>query len=251
MDLPNPNEVASQLLRNAGLTEPPVDLDRVSSLWPNLKISMEDLDCEGYILDIGRLGAEIIVRADDILPRRRFSIAHELGHWILKLAGQDTGHDVQHATLERWCDRFAACLLMPQEWIVRDLRAVALAGLADALLTFPNRYQVSHRAFRLRVSELTPVSVYEFKQKPTGTVIIEKRYEAPSIPKSDLSLALRKISALLGDPKVPTRYFHEDTRLLSLHKRCISKRDTRKWLVCVLPKERVTSNKLAPALSNR
>jgi hypothetical protein len=233
LGLPEPKDIAHQLLLKAGLAKPPVELERVSALWPDLKIDVEDLDSEGYILDMGKLGAEIVVRSEDVPSRRRYSIAHELGHWILKLQGISRTSD---STVERWCDKFAACLLMPEEWVVRDLRKVGLSGLAEAVLAFPNYYQVSHRAFRLRVSELTPVSVFELKQNKTGTVVVEKRYEAPCVPKADLAVALRTISILLNDQTVPPTYFHEDCRLLSLHKRCFSKNDARKWLICVLPK---------------
>lgn len=243
MNLPDPAKLALELLDRAGLASPPVRLESISALWPNLTVSTEDLDCEGYIIDVGNLGAEIVVRSDDVLPRRRYSIAHELGHWMLRLEGyaNKTYPEPSHAVLERWCDRFAASLLMPQDWVVRDLRSVRLAHLADAVLNLPADYEVSHSAFRLRVSELTPVSVFECKRSATGTVLIEKRYEASGVSKRDLAATLRRVSTLLCEEIVPANYFHEDTRLLSLHRLCRSKSNTRVWLICILPRTKVTS----------
>src|SRR5206468_6084969 len=99
-----------------------VDLDRVVALWPELRVCESNLDREGYLIDLGRLGAEILVKSDDVPTRRRFTIAHELGHWILRRSEAPGFADAaSHATLERWCDQFAAGLLMPKEWLLREL----------------------------------------------------------------------------------------------------------------------------------
>jgi len=71
----------------------------------------------------------IFVRRGDGLPRRRFTAAHELGHYRLHLAPELSGHDVELvqvdeaisesasaelAVRERQANRFAAELLMPE-----------------------------------------------------------------------------------------------------------------------------------------
>ena len=64
--------------------------------------------------------------ADDILPRRRFTAAHELGHAVLhrdrmgRFRADETiaeGADQPDDQLEREANRFAADLLMPEELI--------------------------------------------------------------------------------------------------------------------------------------
>jgi Zn-dependent peptidase ImmA (M78 family) len=71
----------------------------------------------------------IFVNQDDPIPRRRFSAAHELGHYLLHFAPEscndedgfmqddpDMAEDNDHqAAIERQANRFAAELLMPEE----------------------------------------------------------------------------------------------------------------------------------------
>lgn len=79
----------------------------------------------GFVFLAGRVGWAF-VNADDILPRRRFTAAHELGHFVLhrETMGRfraDTDAMLQEADgdvaddMEREANRFAADLLMPAE----------------------------------------------------------------------------------------------------------------------------------------
>ena len=77
----------------------------------------------GFLYFAGRIG-HAFVNADDILPRRRFSAAHELGHAVLhresmgryRADTEKTLLETDDATdaLEREANRFAAELLMPE-----------------------------------------------------------------------------------------------------------------------------------------
>ncbi len=79
----------------------------------------------GFVFVAGRVGWAF-VRAADPLPRRRFSAAHELGHFLLHREAMgrfraDTDETLQEADeevadqMEREANRFAAELLMPAE----------------------------------------------------------------------------------------------------------------------------------------
>src|SRR5581483_11991457 len=80
----------------------------------------------GFVFLAGRVGWAF-VRADDILPRRRFTAAHELGHFVLHrgtmgrfradtpAAVLETAAAEDAADMEREASRFAAELLMPAE----------------------------------------------------------------------------------------------------------------------------------------
>ncbi|OWK37302.1 ImmA/IrrE family metallo-endopeptidase [Fimbriiglobus ruber] len=120
---------------------------------------------EGFLFWVGDDGLAFITEAD-ILPRRRFSAAHELGHAVMhrsrmnrfradaKIA--DTGEPID--PMEAEANRFAAELLMPEE-VVRvradDLtrvhgccpRGVLVYRLASELL-------VSREAVRYRLENL-------------------------------------------------------------------------------------------------
>jgi hypothetical protein len=79
----------------------------------------------GFVFVAGRVGWAF-VRAADILPRRRFSAAHELGHFLLHREAMgrfraDTDATLQEAEgdtadeMEREANRFAVELLMPAQ----------------------------------------------------------------------------------------------------------------------------------------
>ncbi len=79
----------------------------------------------GFIITVGRVGWAY-VNASDILPRRRFTAAHELGHFILHREQMVTGYlsdtssniletidDDALQAMEREANQFAVELLMP------------------------------------------------------------------------------------------------------------------------------------------
>src|SRR4051812_9023644 len=103
--LPDPDARASELVWRTALTEPPVDLRAVVNLFGGLEVTLEALEGPGYFIDLGDRGAEILIRATDPLPRRRFTVAHELGHFILAAhEGRLPGVGTDDAIVERWCD---------------------------------------------------------------------------------------------------------------------------------------------------
>ena len=57
---PDAEKISTQLVREAKLSTPPVDLWAISALWPNLRVSEEDLDKEGYLIFLGSHGAELL-----------------------------------------------------------------------------------------------------------------------------------------------------------------------------------------------
>lgn len=100
----------------------------------------------------------IAVNKNRPLHRRRFSLAHELGHLVLKhessvsflskpLSGT-LSISVRHdAHLEREANAFAAELLMPKVMLAREAHKFTLKELS-------RRYVVSVQAMRIRLKEL-------------------------------------------------------------------------------------------------
>lgn len=154
----NATSVASEIWARAGRHRLPVDLNAVVRLWPDLRVSLEDIDGPGYFVDLGSRGGEILIRKSDRPRRQRFTLAHELGHWVLSRTHQHK--ESASAMVEKWCDQFAANLLMPAEEVVQYLRKSRLPGLANAILAGPKIFDVSHIAFRLRVPEITPLQLF-------------------------------------------------------------------------------------------
>lgn len=96
----------------------PIDLPRLATMLGVESITYTRLFEDGR-LETDGTRARILVREDCAVARQRFTIAHELGHLLLTQPGQiaverrlTTDNDV-----ERFCDQFAAALLLPAEWV--------------------------------------------------------------------------------------------------------------------------------------
>ncbi len=92
--------------------------------------------------------------------RRRFTLAHEIGHHLLgrriqpdsRLFFFDTSQ-MRRSILERACDRFAALLLMPEHWVRRYHQELA-GNPENRLRIMACRFDVSSWAMKRRLTEL-------------------------------------------------------------------------------------------------
>ena len=171
----DPEQVCGQVLKEIGHSRPPTDLDAICSLWPNLSVHEENLDKEGYLIPLGIHGAEILVRRDDPPVRKKFTIAHELGHWTQAHLIADRisfkvddpplmsfrTHDKAQTPEEVWCNRFASGLLMPKTDIDQYVYGSADANLAERMSRGHSVFQVSFEAFMTRIVDVTPINVFE------------------------------------------------------------------------------------------
>jgi hypothetical protein len=92
--------------------------------------------------------------------RRRFTIAHEIGHWILHAAAaptaqtrwcrtEDVSESRTSSDVESEANRFAAALLMP-----RDLVLVEAERQLLNVVVLAHRFEVSEAAMRVRLTTL-------------------------------------------------------------------------------------------------
>jgi len=236
--LPDPELLTRELLARANQSKPPVDLDCVIRLWGDLGISSEPLASDGYFVDLGVQGGEILVNSRSAPTRRRYTTAHELGHWVLK---QVTGksHFRTNAApdqrSERWCHQFASALLMPASWVIDDLKRNRVSGLPDAVLSLPKKYDVSSEAFGLRISSVTPVSIVELNES-NGMVRVGKTLQSTRVAEALVSGTIPRVSLQLSSHKSPQRYYCAETRLLCVSKRVREDDFGSYWLVCILPR---------------
>jgi Zn-dependent peptidase ImmA (M78 family) len=96
--------------------------------------------------------------------RRRFTIGHELGHFLIPSHdGQhrctlsdmsETRRDTDHRRREVEANRFAAGLLMPKPWFIRDIRSLGAADVSH-VQTLSDHYKTSLEATINRYAELT------------------------------------------------------------------------------------------------
>jgi hypothetical protein len=146
---------AARLLQSAGVSREPVSLrDVVSAL--NLEVvraAGEPFFCEAALEPVGD-GHQIVLRGATSEQRRRFTIAHEVGHFVLhpqRLAperGGDPGNAAWQQQ-EREADQFAAELLMPE-----DLLREAVVRHGPDVSRLADQFQVSRPAMQTRLRRL-------------------------------------------------------------------------------------------------
>jgi Zn-dependent peptidase ImmA (M78 family) len=235
----NPETVALDIIDQANQFSPPINLEKVLELWPQLEISYDELEEAGYFVDLGNVGGQILIRKKDRKTRQRYTIAHELGHWLLKELNPcsiNIGIGKRNEQVEKWCNQFAAALLMPESWVLYDLRKSKLKGLVDCIISIPTLYEVSHEAFRIRVSQLTPINIYEIESSNSSGVDIHQSYESLHFKKSNVSCTLGKILDMIQKKEsvIPKEFRDLETGLLALLKSFHMENKKSGWIVCLL-----------------
>jgi Zn-dependent peptidase ImmA (M78 family) len=99
----------------------PVPVERIAEDYLGLRVRERGgLPVSGLLVPARR---EIWVNADDVPGRRRFTVAHELGHWVCQAGRGNPApvfcrpqdlEDAADRALEREANVFAAELLMPE-----------------------------------------------------------------------------------------------------------------------------------------
>jgi IrrE N-terminal-like domain len=141
-----------------GGPEIPVPVESIAEDYLGLRIEQAYMDCSGMLLPTERLiriNAAEGPRNEAPLHRFRFTIAHELGHWICHaLEGADPAvsycrpidlTEAADRSLEREANVFAAELLMPETAVRAGWEEL---GSADALAS---RFDVSPSAMSWRL----------------------------------------------------------------------------------------------------
>lgn len=162
----SPERYAEQLLRKLGLERPPVDVEKiVADLGARVeKVDLGD-DCSGVLVRCGD-AAMIGIHWDHHPNRQRFTIAHEVGHYLLHDGGtyvdrsttaRFRSHEAGSGTAreEREANQFAAALLMPSRWVRQEFSRQTL-DLGDdlALNELCELFQVSAQAMMWRLKNL-------------------------------------------------------------------------------------------------
>jgi hypothetical protein len=181
------DEAASELLAAAGfadLAEPPVDVDAIAEevdgldvqeasdlrTLPGLPDEFRRAELSGLLLPDERRIWVSGVEAARSPGRRRFTVAHELGHWHLhhhgatharglycrsdEVGGGDAEIGAARA-IEAEANRFAAALLMPESLV----RAEAARWKLNVHV-LAKRFQVSVPAMQLRLVTLGVLPAY-------------------------------------------------------------------------------------------
>lgn len=164
-------EIACRLLKQAGITRPPVNVIQVAQLQNAIVCPKPAEDkYAGYLFRDAPGGIAVIgVNSKHSDTRQRFTIAHEIGHLVLHTPtlGEPVHfdeifmrRDLRSAAgtdpKEIEANLFAAELLMPAHMIADDLKTIAAEHCSEEKLIewMADDYQVSAQAMGIRLSNL-------------------------------------------------------------------------------------------------
>ena len=149
--------MAAEVMSELGVSPPPpVDIDKVVRDW-GLAVDyvQSPRGLHGRVI-VTR--AVIEVAADDHPHRQRFTLAHELGHYVLDHSPLFTDAEPRDfgnpkGVNEQEANHFAASLLMPAEWVRQDW-----AKLRDAA-RMATLYRTSPESMWYRLQELKLINI--------------------------------------------------------------------------------------------
>lgn len=167
-------EAAEHLLARHNITEGAVPIEKiVKSFGIEIKLDKVDDELSGFLVreTTGRKRTMIGANKSHHPHRQRFTIAHELGHFILHRGEavhldeyrqgltinlRDTQSAKGEDSDEREANLFAAELLMPAKFLMHDLNGKNLDLLADSsfLDGLARKYKVSTQALTFRLANL-------------------------------------------------------------------------------------------------
>lgn len=153
---------AQKLIAECNIKTAPVDVEGICKQLgiKIIRVSMDEIEqivhksISGAIQKIPGNLCTIIVNERDISTRARFTIAHELAHYLLHMKDCEnqviTSFRMDRSPQETEADRFAAELLMPEN-LVRSEYAKLIIPVSDSLA---KTFDVSKQAMRIRLDNL-------------------------------------------------------------------------------------------------
>jgi Zn-dependent peptidase ImmA (M78 family) len=142
-----------------GTTRPPTDLDQIAPKLGITGFEAAEIAGSGELRRDGdrlRVFYSIDLSAD----RRRFTIAHEMGHALLESTGPKRPQKGKE--VERLCDMFAAELLMPRQEFLDRAHGEAST---ERILELARHFRTSLTTTGIRYAELLGVSVFAYQDE--------------------------------------------------------------------------------------
>lgn len=164
------SRLARNILLENRIEAAPVDVFQIAmKMGLEVREQKADDDLSGFLYR-GQAGNPtwIGINSAHSSQRQRFTIAHEIGHFVLHPTERvhvDKGYEIKRRDNkskegtdieEIESNLFAAELLMPADFLIRDLSQMESIDLSDdnALKELAKRYQVSAQALAVRLAAL-------------------------------------------------------------------------------------------------
>lgn len=145
----------------AGIIPVPVE-DIVKQLGIRLSFAPSE-DYSGIL--IKKEGATLMaINNNEPDTRRRFTIAHELGHFLfskepISVDYRNTSY-IEKPPEEKCADLFAANLLMPRKQLILDFERFSSSTFSQTnLINLAEKYQVSQDAMKYRLANLNLIEL--------------------------------------------------------------------------------------------
>lgn len=160
-------EKAERLLFDSECYSIPIKIEKCAEhLNIELKALELDGDVSGFILMKGK-SAHIGYNKNDSKQRRRFTIAHEIAHYLLhakdsnlfidkteKILYRDVNSSTGEILKEREANAFAASLIMPQKLIIQEVEKIKNENKESFILKLAKKFDVSVQAITIRLTNL-------------------------------------------------------------------------------------------------
>ena len=121
-------KLAARLIKRHAL-KPPFDLLALASLYADVEETYFPIAGDGITIGLGGSATpSILINSEQVKTRKKFTLAHELGHviipWhtgtILSDESDLIQGEFEYREMEGEANRFAAELLMPTDWIISE-----------------------------------------------------------------------------------------------------------------------------------
>lgn len=152
-------EVGTQkILTKFGIRQAPIPIEEIAASF-KIKISYASSDDYSGILIRKENSALMGINSNEPETRRRFSIAHELGHYILgrKPVSIDyrSSNYIEKPEEEKFADQFAANMLMPRRILTMDFEQIQKGNFSqENLIELAKKYKVSTEAMKFRLANI-------------------------------------------------------------------------------------------------
>lgn len=185
----------------AGGASPSKSLESLAHRLGVSRIIEERLPFEGGLFRLSH--GELVVKLNSESPyvRKRFTLAHEIAHLLLKTVPAFRSTERTDASLERTCDLIAAELLMPTKESVDYVRGLGTPS-PEKLKVIASKYAVSMQTAAIRVRDgfrLWKCSVGMWERSPrvrTIWFVGRRRHDAVQPDPCCLDLALRSSGSI-------------------------------------------------------
>lgn len=154
---------ARKVLRDLGIEHEPVDVFNVAgALGARVQLEVADDDLSGALHRDVDGGPVIGVNGRHHPNRKRFTIAHEIGHLLLHdqpvyidhVFRRDRRSSEAVDPHEIEANGFAAALLMPKDFVLRRVEGKRLPLRSDEVERLANAFEVSTQAMTFRLENL-------------------------------------------------------------------------------------------------